>query len=160
MPFVCGYQSARQSPAALWPLAIAVPWAYWLRRVWGRARGDAPAPSRSPMVAALRMLWLGLGIFLTTLTLAVLWSGEGGPADWVSAVVAGAIGTAVFATAWLAGLLWLRWVAIAWWIGELALVALRHRPEALLLSAGLMLALLAGPGIALVLRRRKLLAAA
>ena len=156
--FVRGYQSALP-PAALLPLAIAVPWAYWRRRVWGRAQGGAPAPSRSPMVVALRMLWLGLGIFLTTLTLAVLWSGEGS-ADWLSAVAAGAIGTAVFATAWLAGLLWLRWVAVAWWIGELALVALRHRPEALLLSAGLMLALLAGPGIALVLRRRKLLAAA
>ncbi len=156
--FVRGYQSALR-PAALWPLAIAVPWAYWLRRVWGRAQGDAPAPSCSPMVVALRMLWLGLGIFLTTLTLAVLWSGEGS-ADWLSAVAAGAIGTAVFATAWLASLLWLRWVAVAWWIGELALVALRHRPEALLLSAGLMLALLAGPGIALVLRRRKLLAPA
>jgi hypothetical protein len=69
--FVRGYQSALP-PAALWPLAIAVPWAYWLRRVWGRAQGDAPAPSRSPLVVALRMLWLGLGIFLTTLTLAVL----------------------------------------------------------------------------------------
>jgi hypothetical protein len=110
--FVRGYQSVLP-PAALWPLVIAAPWAYWLRRVWGRAQGDVPAPSRSPMVVALRMLWLGLGIFLTTLTLAVLSSGEGGPADWLSAVVAGAIGTAVFATAWLAGLLWLRWVAIA-----------------------------------------------
>ena len=154
--FVRGYQSALP-PAALWPLAIAVPWP--LLAGCGVAPGDAAAPSRSPMVVALRMLWLGLGIFLTTLTLAVLWSGEG-PADWLSAVAAGAIGTAVFATAWLAGLLWLRWVAVAWWIGELALIALRHRPEALLLSAGLMLALLAGPGVALVLRRRKLLVAA
>jgi hypothetical protein len=146
------------APAALWPLAIAVPWAYWLRRVWGRASGDAPVAPRSPMVMALRMLWLGLGIFLTTLTLAVLWSGAV-PANWLDAVVAGAIGTAVFATAWLTGLPWLRWVAVGWWAGELALVALRHRPEALLLSAGLMLALLAGPGLVLVLRRRKLVAA-
>ena len=118
--FVRGYQSALP-PAAVWPLAIAVPWAYWLRRVWRRVSGDAPVPRRSPIVVALRMLWLGLGIFLTTLSLAVLWSGEG-PANWLSAVVAGAIGTAVFATAWLAGLPWLRWVAVAWWIGELALL--------------------------------------
>jgi hypothetical protein len=152
-----GYQSALP-PAALWPLAIAVPWAYWLFRVWRRVAGDAPVPRRSPMVMALRMLWLGLGIFLTTLTLAVLWSGEV-PADWLAAVVAGAIGTAVFATAWLAALPWLRWVALAWWVGELALVALRHRPEALLLSAAMMLALLAGPGLVLVMRRRKLVAA-
>jgi hypothetical protein len=146
------------SPAGIWPIAIAVPWVYSLRRLWQRGAGTAPAGGRGPMVVALRMLWFAVGIFLTTLTLAVLWAGDG-PADWLSAVAAGAIGAAVFTTAWLAALPWLRWVAAAWWVGEVVIFALRGRPEALLLSAALMLVLLAGPGFALVTRRRKLVAA-
>jgi hypothetical protein len=110
------------------------------------------------MVMALRMLWFGTGIFLTTLSLFALWIGND-PAGWLSAVVAGAIGVAVFTTAWLVALPWLRWVAAAWWVGEVAVLALRHRPASLLASAVLMLLLLAGPGMALVMRRRKLAAA-
>jgi hypothetical protein len=153
--FVRGWSALR--PAVLWPLAIAVPWAYSLRRFWRRGAGEAPTAGRGPMVVALRMLWLGLGFFLTTLTLAALWGGEAHP-DWLAAVVAGAMGAGVFATAWLAAMPWLRWVASAWWVGELAVFALRQRPEALLLSAAMMLALLSGPGLALAMRRRKLAA--
>ena len=43
----------------------------------------------------------------------------------------------------------MRLVAIGWWIAALALYALRHRIEVLLLSAALMLVLLALPGITL-----------
>jgi hypothetical protein len=142
-------------PSALWPVALAVPWGHWLYRRWSRGAGRQPAPSRGPLIAALRALWSGLGIFLTTLTLTVLWSGAH-PADWLAAVAAGALGTAVFATAWLAAIPWLRWIAVAWWIAELALFALRGRPEMLLLSAALMLLLLAGQGLVLVLRQRTL----
>jgi hypothetical protein len=62
-------------------------------------------------------------------------------------------GDRVLASASLTRLPWLRWVAIAWWLGELALFALRHRAEALPLSAALMLLLLAGPGYVLMSRR-------
>jgi hypothetical protein len=160
--FVATYAFCRNwsglSPAVLWPLAIAAPWAYSLRRFWHRDGGEAPGAGRGPMVVALRMLWFGVGIFLTTLSLAALWLGNG-PAGWLSAVTAGAIGAAVFTTAWLAALPWLRWVAVAWWVGEVAIFALRDRPEALLLSAALMLVLLSGPGFALAVRRRKFAAA-
>jgi hypothetical protein len=154
--FIRGWSGLR--PAALWPIVIAVPWLYSLRRVWHRSGSEIPVGARGPMVVALRMLWFGVGIFLTTLSLAALWIGDG-PADWLCSVAAGAIGTAVFTTAWLAALPWLRWVAVAWWAGEVAIFALRDRPQALLLSAALMLVLLAGPGFALVMRRRKLVAA-
>jgi hypothetical protein len=40
-----------------------------------------------------------------------------------------------------------------WWLGELAVFALRHRPEVLPLSAALMVMLLAGPGLLLSRRR-------
>ena len=55
---------------------------------------------------------------------------------WCDAVVAGVMGIGFFASAWLLRLPWLRWVGIAWWLGELALFALRHRAEALPLAAG------------------------
>jgi hypothetical protein len=72
---------------------------------------------------------------------------------WFNAVVAGVMGIAFFAAASLARLPWLRWIGIAWWVGELALFALRHRIEALPVSAALMLLLLAGPGHVLLQRR-------
>ncbi len=146
-------------PGWLWLATIGLPWLYSLRRVWGRAFAGEPSPPRpSPLVAALRMLWLGLGIFLTTLGVAAVWAGAM-RYGWFNAVVAGTLGSGFFATAALAGLPWLRWVAGAWWTGELAVFALRQTPEVQLLSAVLMLALLAAPGLALIARRRKLAAA-
>jgi hypothetical protein len=62
------------------------------------------------------------------------------------------MGIAFFASASLANLRWLRWIAVAWWLGELAAFALRHQPEVLPLSAVLMLLLLAGPGFVLLRR--------
>jgi hypothetical protein len=103
------------------------------------------------MAQALAMLWLGCGIFLTTLGIAVMVAEVRG--GWFDAVVAGVMGIAFFASARLAQLPWLRWVGIAWWVGELALFALRYRIEALPLSAALMLLLLAGPGYVLLQRR-------
>jgi hypothetical protein len=64
---------------------------------------------------------------------------------WWNAVVAGVMGIGFFATASLTRLAWLRCVAIAWWAGELALFALRHRLEALPLAAALMLRCSRGP---------------
>lgn len=142
----------------IWAACIGLPWLYSLRGLGRRLIRDRAPRRGSPMVTSLRMLWLGCGIFLTTLGIAAMWSGDI-RFGWFPAVVAGVMGVAVFGTAWLAGLPWLRWVAIAWWVGELAVFGLRHRPEALLVSAALMLALLAGPGLALVMRRQRLTAA-
>ena len=141
-------------PNALWAACIGLPWLYSLRRQLARLLGGAP-PARGPMAQALSMLWLGSGVLLTTLAIAVCWDGEIRQ-GWFDAVVAGILGTAFFASSWLANLPWLRWVAIAWWIGELAIFAWRHHPEMLLLAAALMLALLAGPGLFLLTRGRRL----
>ena len=147
------------APGQLWLAVIGLPWLYSLRRVWGRAFAGESPPRPSPLVAALRMQWLGLGIFLTTLGVAAAWAGAM-RYGWFDAVVAGALGSGFFAAAALTGLPWLRWVAAAWWVGELAVFALRQKPEVQLLSALLMLALLAGPGVALMMRRRRALVAA
>ena len=141
-------------PNALWAACIGLPWLYSLRRQLARLLGGAP-PERGPMAQALSMLWLGCGVLLTTLAIACVWGGDSRE-GWFEAVVAGVLGTAFFASSWLANLPWLRWVAIAWWIGELAVFASRHNPETLLLSAALMLALLAGPGLVLLTRGGRL----
>ncbi len=149
--FVRGWSPLR--PNWLWTLCIGLPWLYSLRRVLRRLVGGGQHPRvRNPMATALGMLWLGCGICLTTLYLAAVWSGDirGGS---FGAVVAGVLGIGFFASAWLSNHLWLRWVALGWWLGELAVFALRHRPEVLPLSAVLMLLLLAGPGLALMMRR-------
>jgi hypothetical protein len=65
------------------------------------------------------------------------------------------MGIAFFGTASLGNLPWLRWIALGWWVGELAIFALRHQPEALPLAALLMLVLLAAPGVVLLQARAR-----
>lgn len=134
----------------VWTVCIGLPWLYSLRRQFAALVGR-PRPPRGPMVQAVSMLWLGCGIFLTIMGIAAASTGairEG----WFDAVVAGIMGIAFFASASLTNLLRLRWIAIAWWLGEIALFALRHQIEVLPLSAVLMLVLLGGPGLVLLRR--------
>ena len=144
--FVRGWSLFR--PGWVWALNLGSPWLYSLRRLlpvfrdWGER----------PVARALSMLWLGCAVFLSTLWVAIMWTSEVGQ-GWFDAVVAGVFGIACFARASLANLAWLRWLAVLWWLGELALFALRHHPETLPLSAALMLLLLAGPGLFLATRR-------
>ena len=139
------------TPRVVWAVCLGLPWLFSLRRLARGLRGEVRA--RRPMAQALAMLWFGCGVFLSTLAIATLVTDEARDA-WCNTVVAGVMGIGFFASAWLARLPWLRWIAIAWWLGELALFALRHHAEALLLSAALMLVLLAGPGYLLLQKRR------
>ena len=147
--FVRGWSPV--APGAVWAACLGLPWLFSLRRV-ARRLGGGRVPARGPMAQALAMLWLACGIFLTTLAIAVVTTGEGRN-GWCDAVVAGVMGIGFFAGAGLARLAWLRWIGIAWWVGELALFVMRHQVEALPLSAALMLVLLAGPGYVLWSRR-------
>ena len=138
------------TPGPLWAACLGLPWLFSLRRVATGLAGRK-VRARGPMAQALAMLWFGCGIFLTILAIAVMATDEGRN-GWCNAVVAGVMGIGFFATASLTRLAWLRCVAIAWWAGELALFALRHRLEALPLAAAQMLLLLAGPGYVLMSR--------
>jgi len=146
------------SPNWLWAACIGLPWVYSLRGLWLRLAGRKKPERRSPIAIAQGKMWLGLGIFLTLLVAATMWTGDDRQ-GWLNAVVAGAMGSALFATSWLTGLGWLRWIALAWWGGEILVYALRHQPEALLVSAALMLLLLAAPGVVLARRRQRQLSA-
>jgi hypothetical protein len=134
----------------LWGACILLPWAYSLRRVPRRLL-SAPTgvPAECQPASPLAMLWFACGISVTILGLAVIISRE--PyAWWMNAVSAGAMGLGFFASSFLCSLVWLRWVGLAWWAGELAAFLLRNRPEGLLLSGALMLVLLAVPGFVLM----------
>jgi len=137
-------------PVWLWLWCVALGWIYSLRSRLRFLLPGAPKPrTLRPMASALRMLWLGCGIALTSLLMVVVYSGdlEDG---WLGAVSAGILGVGFFASASLANLAWMRLVAIGWWIGEIALYVLRQQPEVLLVMTTLWLLLLALPGFVLL----------
>jgi hypothetical protein len=135
----------------VWAACVVLPWLYSLRRVWRRLVG-APCPPRSPTGSTVAMLWFGCGIALSILGFAALAVGERNT-WWMEPAAAGVLGIGFFVSSFLCNLAWMRWVAVAWWAGELAMVVW-HGPASLLLMAALMLALLALPGV--VLMRRSL----
>jgi hypothetical protein len=145
----------RVQPNLLWAVCIVLPWLYSLRGMLRRLlSGAAPAVTRPPITQALRMLWLGCGIFLSTFAVAVIVAGEMRQ-GWFNAVSAGILGIAFFVSSYLCNLSWMRIVAVGWWIAALSLYALHHHVEVLLpAAAALMLVLLALPGFVLWRRRR------
>jgi len=143
----------RIAPNLLWAVCIVLPWLYSLRGSLRRlVSGAQPGTARPPIRQALQMLWFGCGIFLSTFAVAVILAGDMRQ-GWFNAVSAGILGIAFFVSSYLCNLSWMRLVAIGWWIAALTLYALRHHVEVLLLSAALMLVLLALPGIVLWRRR-------
>lgn len=151
--FVRGWSPV--APPGIWAVCLGLGWLYSLRRPLRRIIASGKdLPVRGPMAQALAMLWLGCGMFLTILAIAVLTSGDTRQ-GWCDAIIAGVMGIGFFASASLTKLPWLRWVAVGWWIGEIAIFALRHDADVRLpLSAALMLVLLAGPGLLLMRQRR------
>lgn len=132
-------------PDWLWAVCIGVPWLFSLRRLLP----GAPRPAGKPMGRAMALLWLGSGVSLTVLGVGASLSGEVSQ-GWLAAVAAGMMGVGFFASAALCNIDWMRGVAIGWWAGEVLLYGFRHRPETLVLSAVLMLGLLALPGVVLL----------
>lgn len=137
-------------PAPLWLGVLALGWIFYVVR---RLPGQEPTPTRRPLVTALRMLWLGIGICLTLTSVAGNYRGDMG-AGWFEPFAAGILGAGFFASATLSHLPWLRWVGAAWWVGELGAFYLHGNILILPFSAALYVLLLAGPGMALYLRPR------
>jgi hypothetical protein len=135
-------------PGPLWLGVLALGWIFYVVR---RRPSQEPAPPRRPLVIALRMLWLGIGICLTLTAVVGNYRGDMG-AGWFEPFAAGILGAAFFASATLSNLPWLRWVAAAWWVGELAAFRLHGNILILPFSAALYVLLLAGPGLVLRLR--------
>jgi hypothetical protein len=140
----------RIEPNWLWLACILIAWAYTLRRIPRRLlTPQTPGEGARSFASPLAMLWLGCGIFLTILSFGLIAAGEPNM-WWMNPVAAGVMGVGFFVSSYLSNVVWLRWVGIAWWAGELAAIALRQRPEGLLLAGALMLVLLALPGLVLM----------
>lgn len=133
----------------LWMGILAVGWLIYLML---RLSGRRPAAPR-PTVMALRMVWLGIGIGLTTTSLVGNYLDHLGT-GWFDPFGAAMLGAGFFASATLCDLPWLRWVAVAWWMGELGCFWLLGNVMSLPFSAALYVLFLAGPGLALYLRPR------
>jgi hypothetical protein len=142
-------------PNWLWLACILLGWVYSLRRVPRGLFSRAPdAQGARSLASPLAMLWFACGIFLTILSFGLMASGERNM-WWINPVAAGVMGIGFFVSSYLSNVVWLRWVGVAWWASELAAIALRQRPEGLLLAGALMLVLVALPGLALMRGRRE-----
>lgn len=136
-------------PNWLWLGILAVGWpVYIVLRLSGR-KPDTPRPA----IMALRMTWLGIGIALTVTSLIGNFGRHLGM-GWFDPFGAAMLGAGFFASATLCGLPWLRWVALAWWVGEIGTFWLLGNVMSLPFSAALYLLLFAGPGLVLYLRPR------
>jgi hypothetical protein len=141
-------------PNWLWTGLVVLAWLYSLRRVRRLASRTDAATARL-MRSPIGMLWFACGVFLTITSFAVIFATA--PNTWWinGAISAGVMGIAFFVSSFLCDLPWMRWVALAWWLGEVAMFVLRQQPEGLLLGGALMLVLLAVPGFVLMRRSRE-----
>jgi hypothetical protein len=137
----------------LWIACLGLSVLFSLRRILPAVFGSRESrPRTPPMTRAMRMLWLGCGIFLLTFAAAAAWTGDNRE-GWADVFSTSILGVGFFASASLCNLPWMRWVAGGWWLGFIATYALHGRVELMPLSAGLILLLLALPGVVLLRSR-------
>lgn len=125
----------------IWSAAIGTGWVFSL--VVG-LRESREAPVQTLATRLLSAIWIGCGITLTVLGVVGEVSGAFG-ADGFNAIVAGVLGLCFFASGVLYGSPWVTRLAVAWWLGAVALLAIPTVPQDLLM-AGMVIALQVVPG--------------
>ena len=128
----------------IWGVWVGVGWFYSLLL----ARRDAFRPSaRSVASRAFGGIWLALGVTLTLLGLATMFTGAVDPLG-LPGIIAIVFGAGYFASGYVGGLQWLKGVGALWWGGGVALL-IWSSPDALLGLAGMTLPLGIGPALRL-----------
>lgn len=138
-------------PRLIWYVPVGLAWAFSLRDAIPALIRRAPRVAPSPMVRALRSIWLGYGF--TTMTLAVLAFGGAEHGEWFDAVTAAMLGLCFFVSGAVSGIGWLRGLAVCWWGAAAVLFVMRDQTGQLLAGGAFMLAFLFLPGLVLWLRR-------
>lgn len=131
----------------IWLVPVAAGWilsAFIARREAGRS------PVRSPAGRMVGGVWWGSGI---AMTLIGFLGGAGGTLEGpgILGAIACVMGVAQFATSYVVGSRWPRYIAFGWWAGG-ASIFLWPGASSLLVMAGLMAALHLAPGVYLELR--------
>ncbi|MBW3535907.1 MAG: hypothetical protein KY453_11950 [Gemmatimonadetes bacterium] len=133
---------------AVWPLLLVVGWSL----SFALARKDgARRPVRNLASRAFGGVWIGSGVTLTLLGTLGLYSGAVAPSA-LPGVLSLVLGLGYFASGFVTGLGWLRWIGVAWWLVGSGLMVWRG-PGGLLVLAVAALLLEVGP--ALTLRREE-----
>jgi hypothetical protein len=114
-------------------------------------RRGGRTPVRNVAMRAFGGIWMSLGVTLTLIGSVSVYSGALEPSS-LPGVLAVVFGAGYFASGFVAGLVWLSAVGVAWWAGGVGLLFWRT-PGNLLVLAAMVVALEVVP--ALVLRRRE-----
>ncbi|HEU0014838.1 MAG TPA: hypothetical protein VFQ45_14220 [Longimicrobium sp.] len=148
--YVLGRAETVRGITWVWAGAVGLGWVASIALTFNGVRR---APATSPAGRLLAGLWIGTGVTLTLLGFA---APAGGALAWngITGVLAAVLGGAFFATGLFAGSRWLQAAGGLWWAGSLYML-LDPGPHGLLVTAALMLALQAIPGLVLVLRGRR-----
>lgn len=130
----------------IWLVPVALGWG--LSLLIARSE-EGRAPVRSPAGRMVAGIWWGAGV---AMTLIGFLGGAGGAltGPGILGAVACVLGVAQFATSYLVGSRWPRYIALAWWAGGAAIFVWPGE-SSLLVMAGLMVVLHLVPGLYLEL---------
>lgn len=126
----------------MWLGLVVVGWTFSIVR----GRRYEQAPVRNAATRAFGGIWIGLGVTLTLIGLVTIPTGAVRPGG-LPGVLAAVLGAGYFASGFLAGLRWMLFVGLGWWLGAFALL-LWQGPSALLALAGLTVAFEVIPALA------------
>ncbi|WP_341938587.1 hypothetical protein [Marinimicrobium sp. C2-29] len=113
---------------------------------------DKHRPAQSRAGRLVGTVWLALGVtqlifFVASLGFNTL------PGIYMPGIVSSLLGSGIFITGVLAGIPWLRWVGVAWWLGAFSMFAWPGDHVSLLMGA-LLLVLYVVPGLVLIRQQR------
>lgn len=136
--------------ALVWPVAVGLGWA---GSMWIGYTDHARAPVHTLAGRVLGAIWIGFGITATIIGFA----GPGTGAiniEALAGVMAVLLGSGYFASSFLYGFGWVRWLSVAWWAGGVAMMVWpgAHTLPAL---AAMMILLQVVPGLVFYSRQRR-----
>jgi len=133
----------------IWAAAMGVG---WLFSFWAGRRDAGRARVRTTAGRLLGGIWIGFGITATIIGVLGLYTAAIEP-ELLGGLMAALLGFGFFASSFVGRQRWLRWLALGWWAGSLAML-LWPGEHTLPLMAALIVALQVVPGVVIHIRGR------